>query len=167
MRSFTERVEDVETIEFIWELYEPERVTVDRHCPNCNGKVPFYDSGQRRYNANGKDIFEYAIYKCGRGHTWNKLLNIYKAAENGKIFNSVMARKETTANIITVSELRKKGIGSLIVFLQAIEGRWRLDKALAGQIRDLSRTQIETLIRKGAVSIDRVTAKPGTILKSK
>ncbi|HPL54232.1 MAG TPA: hypothetical protein PLW11_08900 [Bacillota bacterium] len=52
--------------------------TTMRHCHNCGRKVIFVDSGKRRRNANGKNIYEYAIYKCKKGHTWNRLLGITK-----------------------------------------------------------------------------------------
>jgi hypothetical protein len=38
--------------------------TFEKYCPNCGKKVLFVDSLMRRRNANGKDIYEYAIYKC-------------------------------------------------------------------------------------------------------
>jgi hypothetical protein len=52
---------------------------VEKWCPNCKKKTEFRDSGKRRQNANGKNIFEYAIYKCKKGHTWNLKLRKYKA----------------------------------------------------------------------------------------
>jgi hypothetical protein len=36
------------------------------------------DSGKIRQNANGKNIYTYAIYKCGKDHTWNRKLTTLK-----------------------------------------------------------------------------------------
>ena len=65
-----------------WELYEERIDSVERYCSGCGNKVAFYDSMVRRHNANGKKIFQYAIYKCEKGHTWNKVLNKYLAKES-------------------------------------------------------------------------------------
>lgn len=57
----------------------PVKSGITRYCSRCKGKVQFVDSGKLRQNANGKTIFTYAIYKCAKGHTWNKKLTIRKA----------------------------------------------------------------------------------------
>lgn len=64
-----------------WDLHASDlkQLTIERHCHNCGRKVKFHDSMIRRHNANGKNIYQFAIYKCEKGHTWNKKLNIYKS----------------------------------------------------------------------------------------
>ncbi len=52
-----------------------------RYCSRCKTKVQFTDSGKIRQNANGKNIFVYAIYKCGKDHTWNKKMGVRKAVD--------------------------------------------------------------------------------------
>lgn len=163
----SERVKGVETIEFTWELYpDKEELSTVRYCTNCNKKVPFYDSLKRRHNANGKDIYEYAIYKCERGHTWNKLLKTYKAIADEIGFVEPAAEKKMKADIISVSHLSEKGVGSISILLQEVEGRWRLDKVLANQIEDVSRAQIEKMILQGTIMVDGEISKPSAVLKS-
>lgn len=43
--------------------------TIERYCHNCGKKVLFTDSLKRRQNANGKNLYNYAIFKCSNGHT--------------------------------------------------------------------------------------------------
>ena len=51
-----------------------------RYCSRCKRNVRFTDSGKIRQNANGKNIITFAIYKCGKGHTWNKKLAVSKVS---------------------------------------------------------------------------------------
>jgi hypothetical protein len=55
-----------------WSLAKENQTdTVEKYCPDCGKKVLFFDSGMRRRNANGKDIYEYAIFKCPKEHSSN------------------------------------------------------------------------------------------------
>ena len=67
-----------------WRLYGDTNDTVVKYCSHCGSKVVFTDSGKRRRNANGKNLYEYAIYKCERDHTWNRVLKTYKASTETK-----------------------------------------------------------------------------------
>lgn len=57
-----------------------ESSVVIRYCPRCGRKVEFHDSGKRRQNANGRNIYKYAIFKCARDHTWNRFIGRLKAS---------------------------------------------------------------------------------------
>ena len=50
-----------------------------RYCKNCRRTTLFTDTNIRRHNANGKNIYRFAIYKCPKNHTWNQKLHIYKS----------------------------------------------------------------------------------------
>ena len=166
MRSFTERVKGVTVVELVWELSPgPEELAIVRYCSGCKDKVLFGDSLKRRRNANGKNIFEYAVYRCEKGHTWNKPLAAYKASEYEDP-PVVTARQELAPERVCVAALRERGVSGVSIALKAVEGRWRLDKLLAKQFEDLSRTQIETMIRQGAITLDDATVKPGVAVKA-
>ncbi|MDX8361573.1 hypothetical protein [Cytobacillus sp. IB215316] len=65
---------------FYLNLIHMEDVIQDqRYCSNCGRVVLFYDTLIRRHNANGKNIYRYAIYKCEKNHTWKKSLKLIKA----------------------------------------------------------------------------------------
>lgn len=51
------------------------------NCSNCKSKVVFKNSNVKRHNANGKNIYKFAIYKCDKGHTWHKMLDKVDSAE--------------------------------------------------------------------------------------
>jgi len=51
-----------------------------RYCSRCKTNVPFFDSKKTRTNANGKNLFIYAIYKCEKDHTWNRKIRMKKAS---------------------------------------------------------------------------------------
>ena len=138
-----------------------------KYCHNCGRKVSFRDSMKRRHNANGKKIFEYAIYKCERYHTWNLLLNTYKAGENIK-FSELEVQTVGIGDFdsIHLSEHRGGDIEKIDIFLEEINGRWRVDKLLGDRIADVSRTEICELIRQGKILLDGKEVKQNAILKS-
>lgn len=166
MRSFTERVKGVTVVELVWELSPgPAEQAIVRYCSGCKDKVLFGDSLKRRRNANGKNIFEYAIYRCEKGHTWNKPLAAYKASAYEENSPVVSPRQESAPEPLSVAALRDRGASGVSIALKVVEGRWRLDKLLAQRFWDLSRTQIETMIRQGAITLDGATVKPGVAVK--
>ncbi|NLD45935.1 MAG: cytoplasmic protein [Clostridiaceae bacterium] len=150
-----------------WQLYESgESQSVERYCHNCGKKVLFQDSLKRRHNANGKDIFEYAIYKCENGHSWNKMLDTYKASED-KITPDKVKEKETLKlDFISVSAYREAGIGEVVIILEEVRGKYRIDKLLSQQIVDLSRSQIEKLIDDGLILINDEKTKASSQIRT-
>jgi len=161
-----ERVEDVEKLELVWELGRAAEVRqVQRHCPNCCRKVNFYDTGKLRHNANGKNIYEYGIYKCGNGHTWNQFIRTYKAMTE-QIAQEFAETPGSQPDLIRLADWRGTEVGFLEIHLSQVSGRWRLDKLLAQQIADLSRVQIVKRIEAGLIRINGAAAKPDTILKA-
>ena len=61
-----------------WEIHNEENDKEERYCHNCGKKVIFTDSLKRRQNANGKNIYHFAIYKCPSDNSWDKVINIFK-----------------------------------------------------------------------------------------
>lgn len=59
-----------------------EADTVTKQCKMCGKVTIFTDTTIRRHNANGKNIYQFAIYKCPKNHSWNKKLDIYKSFTN-------------------------------------------------------------------------------------
>jgi hypothetical protein len=141
--------------------------SIVRYCHNCGKNAIFKDSKKRRRNANGKTIFEYAIYKCEKDHTWNIPVGIYKSV-------SYMEPYETTNNvqemcsdgILNLSELRNEGIKVIEIILEEVTGRWRIDKALGERIRDLSRNKLVELIKQERVLVDGKAVKQDHLLKA-
>lgn len=149
----------------IWELvHEKANESTIRHCPNCNGKVEFRDTSKRRHNANGRDIYEYAIYKCEKGHTWNKFLKTYKASGEYKPIESAASEKGCIESI-NPEHVQQRGIQRIEILLEKVVGRWRLDKILAEQIEGWSRSYIEKQILAGRIRLDEQVTKPSTGLK--
>jgi hypothetical protein len=149
-----------------WSLYrDNQEESMERYCHNCGKKTLFKDTLVRRHNANGKNIYQYAIYKCQKDHTWNKKLDIYKARTQSA---ETMVEIEKVFNLETI-EIRncvQKETKEVVIYLEVVEGKWRLDKLLSKQIADLSRTEIVTWIKQGKVLVDGVTTKPSIHIKS-
>lgn len=161
----SERVKDMEKIIYSWEIYSDEEVLVNRYCHNCGGKVIFKDSGVRRHNANGKDIFEFAIHKCERGHTWNKLLKILKPTNEIHKTVDRKDRLECCLESINISNHKANNIGLIEIHIMEIDSKIRLDKILTRQVVDFSRNQIEKMIKLGVISVNGQRVKPGFIIK--
>ena len=153
----------------IWAFNDIDEDKVERYCHNCNKKVQFADSMKRRKNTNGKNIYEYAIYKCERGHTWNKLTNACKTHTdiNGFIEAEMpeVVKCETPRTLL-ISEAIVLGIQEIEIVVKNINGRQRIDKLLALYLTDLSRTQIKLWIDQGCIQIDNVNVKPDTLIRN-
>lgn len=157
-----------------WQLWQQEEQLVQRYCHNCGTLVAFYDSGKIRRNANGKNIYEFAIYKCEQGHTWNRKVEVMKAPlymdkiQEKKDIKEMKDKKENGS--IKVDELYFKSyIGSPIkeicIMLESVQGKWRLDKLLAKQLVDLSRNEVKGLIENGQVLLEGRKTKGGVFVK--
>ena len=139
--------------------------TVNRYCPACAKVVAFRDSLIRRHNANGKNIHQYAIYKCEREHTWNRKLAAYKSSLHE---NSYLAPaqpvSESTADSLRAGD-SKLSIAEetrvVEIRITQTDGRVRLDKLLAERLSGLSRSQIIRWIAAGRITLNNAPAKPG------
>lgn len=160
-----ERVEDMEKAFYSWEINGIDNATEYRYCHNCGNKAVFTDSGSRRHNANGKDIFEFAIFKCDKGHTWNKMLGILKPTDKVHKFADMGARLECRMDSISIGELKAAKFDEIEIYIKELNSKIRLDKILSRQISDLSRNQIEKLICCGKILINGQKVKQGAFLK--
>ncbi|MTI65202.1 MAG: DUF1062 domain-containing protein [Firmicutes bacterium] len=158
---------------FYWELNQREIEKVYRYCPRCKSKVTFYDSLLRRHNANGKSIFKYAIYKCSKGHTYNKIINRYKSSKVNELNeintsstssylkdeNFNLEKKEVSIEKILVKKYKEKNFKKIKIVING-NANERLDKLLGDNILDYSRNQIQTKIKKGKVIVNDKKVKP-------
>lgn len=166
MCSFTfERVKDVSKLELKWSIYNWNEDYEERYCHNCGKKVIFKDSLKRRQNANGNDIYEFAIYKCEKGHTWNKKLGTFKSNEYEAQEEKTFGICETKTDDIFLEQLTLEGITEIEILLEHVEGSYRLDKLLSEHIKDLSRSQIEKLIKSGAILLNEEIVKTKALVK--
>ncbi len=148
-----------------WEVYNSDTNKEERYCHNCGKKVSFEDSMKRRQNANGKNIYHFAIFKCPKGHTWNKSIESFKAVPG--LENKVMegSHQQSNASELTLAELRKEGIQLLEISLDILQERVRLDKFLAEKLVDLSRGEIVRLIEEGNICVNGEAIKAKASLK--
>jgi hypothetical protein len=150
-----------------WSLAKENQTdTVEKYCPDCGKKVLFFDSGMRRRNANGKDIYEYAIFKCPKEHSWNKSIRQYKA--NGEFIKEskkIAGKVDLPLKTLVISECINAGIEKIEIYLDSVEGKWRIDKLLAACVQDLSRTKIQWLIQAGLIMVNDQTIQPDELLK--
>ena len=126
-----------------------------RYCHNCGQRVVFRDSLVRRQNANGKNIHHFAIYKCERGHTWNKKIDQFKAIEhleNKRVeFNS---EEKVHKNCeIVLETLIREGYKILEITVESTE-KIRVDKLLSKYILDQSRTQLSRFFSDERVTVN-------------
>lgn len=163
-----------------WELFEERIDSVERYCSSCGRKVMFYDSMVRRHNANGKKIYKYAIYKCEKGHTWNKIINKYfsnksntlsdpDSLESNGYAKEEKYRKEGDKKIkiekFSVLEYREENIDRVDIFIKSEDYKIRLDKLLNDNLIDLSRTQIQKKIIAEKILVNDIRTKSKYTLK--
>lgn len=152
---------------YYWELYDSSlEISIERYCHNCSKTVSFKNSGKRRHNANGKDIYEYAIYKCEKGHTWNLLLRKYKSSNStNKEIDTDSPEKPCIYDNLDLHEIKKQGIEEIEIILNEVTGKWRIDKLLSDRIQDMSRSRICELIKSKNILLDGNHAKQGSTLR--
>lgn len=157
-----------------WHLsQDAETEIVERYCHNCGKKVVFKDSYIRRHNANGKNIYKFAIFKCENGHTWNKKLKIYKSQPLSEpqvdpyleTFGELEASKYTKPTPLSISKCQELNIREIEIRVESVEGTWRLDKLLSEQLEEWSRSHIQKSIKKGEILVDQMRAKPNCIVR--
>lgn len=165
---------------------EDEKEQVLRHCSNCGRMVPFQDSYKRRQNANGKNVYEYAIYKCPKGHTWNKKLAIIKAeytspetflhapehygdtSSKAKAYQEQYLSEDTNpiGSSIDVDQLHQSQLTEIFITIEAVQGKWRVDKALATHLMGWSREKIRMGLKQGLIKVNGKCVKPSGSVKA-
>lgn len=150
-----------------WNIYNTEIGKEERYCHNCGKKVEFSDSLKRRQNANGKNIYYFAIYKCAKGHTWNKSLNTFKVISGLENTNQEFAIQETMIDDLEIEMLFKEGIAELEISLNVLEQKVRLDKFLSEKIKDVSRGKISRMISEGIIKVNSKQVESKTNLQEK
>lgn len=151
------------TIELFWTLQATTYITssIERHCKNCGQTVRFTDTHIRRHNANGKNVYRFSIYKCERGHTWNKKLAIYKSfREHVEVLEEALPVDTTGPEPINIIDCQTSGIKELKIFIEHADTRYRMDKLLAEQLVGWSRTQIVQYIKSGLIRLNDQSTKP-------
>ncbi|MGG1660824.1 S4 domain-containing protein [Brevibacillus sp. NRS-1366] len=154
------------TIEHTWVLRENNRNReVTRYCRNCGRTVLFFDTNIRRHNANGKNVYRFAIYKCEKNHTWNEKVAIYKAyTDHREVPDMESLQPATPLPLLSLLEYQEHGIQEVTILIESVEGRFRIDKLLSEQIDGWSRNQIIRRIRDGQILVNRQMIKPGATL---
>ncbi|MCM1989738.1 DUF1062 domain-containing protein [Oceanirhabdus seepicola] len=148
--------------------------SVIRYCHSCGKKVEFKDSKVRRENANGNNIYRFAIYKCDKGHTWNKTLKKFKSFKNmkenllddgekydmDKLFSLIPSKDVDSEPSYELSyNIHQKECDYIEIHVNIIEGRIRLDKLIASKFSNISRTKAKEMIKTGAILVDNTQVK--------
>lgn len=156
----------MQNVQLSWNLYKTElETTIEKHCKNCGHTVLFTDTHIRRHNANGKNIYRFAIYKCEKGHTWNKKLRIYKTyTEHVETVDTFLEEQQEAINNISITPYQAAGTTELTIRLQSVYGGFRIDKVLANYISEWSRTVITEKIKEGAIQLNGQQIKPNAKL---
>ncbi|MEI4801387.1 cytoplasmic protein [Bacillus sp. NPDC077411] len=156
----------MQNVQLFWNLYKTElETTVEKHCKNCGHTALFTDTHIRRHNANGKNIYRFAIYKCAKGHTWNKKLHIYKThSEHVETVDTFQEERQETLNNISITPYQNGGTTELTILLESVHGVFRIDKVLATYISEWSRTVITEKIKDGAIQLNGQQIKPNAKL---
>ncbi len=150
-----------------WDIYNDEIRTEKRYCHNCGKKVEFKDSLKRRQNSNGKNIFHFEIYKCPKGHTWNRPVETFKTVSGLNNTIVELNHYESKYNELSITSLIYEGVTEVEILLNVLKQKVRLDKFLSSKISDNSRAEIVKLINEGFVRINVKQARPNANLKEK
>ncbi|MDC0764079.1 MULTISPECIES: S4 domain-containing protein [Brevibacillus] len=155
-------------IEHTWVLREiHENQPVRRHCSNCGRIVLFFDTNIRRHNANGKNIYRFAIYKCEKNHTWNEKLAIYKAfTDHREVPDTEFSEEIAPLPTLPLHEYQEKGVQEVTIRIERAEARFRLDKLLSEQIEGWSRSEIVRKIKDGHIRLNEQETKPSAVLSA-
>lgn len=150
-----------------WNIYNGKIDKEERYCHNCGKKVEFKDSLKRRQNANGKNIFHFAIYKCPNGHTWNKGIDTFKAKPGLENGDEEFVIQESKYDEIRIAQFRKDGITEIEIHINILQDKIRIDKFLSSKIQDISREKIVELITKGVIRVNNNQVKSKVNLRAK
>ncbi len=148
-----------------WSIYHNELDSETRYCHNCGSKVLFKDSLKRRQNANGKNIFYFAIYKCPKGHTWNKQITSFKTMAGLINTHQTHHPIESEYQELNLSLLIESGINEVEILLEAFQQKMRLDKFISSKIQDISRSSVVKLINEGLIRLNGASAAGSVTLK--
>ncbi|MBS4171701.1 cytoplasmic protein [Bacillus sp. FJAT-49736] len=151
-------------ITFHWKLSGISEQYVKKHCKMCGKLSIFTDTHVRRHNANGKSIYQYTIYKCEKNHTWNKKLAIYKTFSEHVAEMEEQKQQSSVLSAIPITSLVEQEIKIIHIVLDDVIGKHRIDKVLANQIEDWSRSQIIEKIEKGTIQLNERVIKPSSRL---
>jgi hypothetical protein len=138
-----------------------EADTVKKQCKMCGKVTVFTDTTIRRHNANGKNIYQFAIYKCPKNHSWNKKLDIYKSfTEHVDPETLIPTEFETIKENekIILQEITEQEV--IEIKVTVVEGSFRLDQTLTSHIEGLCRTEIVHKIKKGLILLNGCLTKP-------
>ncbi|WP_408009197.1 S4 domain-containing protein [Pseudalkalibacillus sp. A8] len=155
----------MQKVQLTWKLHETKDNSVERHCSNCRKTVRFTDTMIRRHNANGKNIYRFAIYKCEKNHTWNKKLEIYHAYTGHARVVEEQKDQPCKLTTITLKDYQTIGTEKITIKLADVNGKFRLDKIIAEQVDDWSRTEVIKRIQEGNIRVNDKPSKPSTKLK--
>ncbi|MCP1358911.1 S4 domain-containing protein [Aneurinibacillus migulanus] len=155
------------SITFHWQLSQISERAVKKHCKMCGKLSVFTDTNVRRHNANGKNIYQYAIYKCEKNHTWNQKLAIYKTFSEHIAEIEEQKEESSIMPAIPIISLAEQGIKVIHIVLDNVIGKHRIDKVLANQIEDWSRSQIIKKIEKGTIQLNEQVIKPSSRLSKR
>ena len=153
------------TINLDWNICNEVIASEERYCPACGKKALFSDSLIRRQNANGKNIYHFAIYKCEKDHTWNKQLGTFKALsglENNPLENQRIVSDYETINL---ENYIKEGFQFIHINILSINSKERFDKFMSDKLAEISRNEIIKHIKNGAIRINEEPVKPNKIVK--
>ncbi|WP_283750747.1 cytoplasmic protein [Bacillus cereus] len=155
----------MQKVQLSWSLYENELSTIEKYCKNCRRTTLFTDTNIRRHNANGKNIYRFAIYKCPKNHTWNQKLHIYKSfTDHVETVDMAQQEQTETNTIISITEYKESGIEEITITLEIVLGSHRIDKALSTYISDWSRAAIVDKIKNGYIQLNGQQLKPNKTL---
>ncbi len=140
-----------------WYISAETEKKVVKYCHQCKSKVVFRDSGVIRRNANGKHIYEFAIYKCEKDHTWNNKLGIYKPKAY-KDDLSYLEQNQVKASE-DVDQMHVEPNQMLEIKIRSANGNNRLDKILSERLIYRSRAFWQNGIRDGQIVVNNVKVK--------
>ncbi|MEI5908558.1 S4 domain-containing protein [Bacillus spongiae] len=135
-----------------------------RHCSTCGKDSTFTDTLIRRHNANGKNIYRYAIFKCERNHTWNKKLETYKSfTDHVRLYESYENSTDDTP--ICLKSLINSQVDRIEITIDQVIGDFRIDKVLSERFMDISRNNIVRNIKDGWILLNGKNVKPSSRLR--
>lgn len=137
-----------------------EANTVKKQCKMCGKVTVFTDTTIRRHNANGKNIYQFAIYKCPKNHSWNKKLDIYKSFTNHVDPATLVPSDFELIEEGEKISLSVSGSESYEINITGAEGNFRIDRTLADHIEGWSRTEIAQKIKNGHILLNNCLTKP-------